>query len=150
MGRNVIYTGNAVVECQGYNPLEVVSLNDSCVTYRVAGFNKLAVQVVDYRLPCLLAAKRAIAGDGASEFVEVFNAVAHVVVYESKKSIRVEIRDASKRESNVILWIVVGLPGEMPIYRYIYYHLEQIDRRGYLYAMLSVYKTGKAKLSNAR
>lgn len=135
-----IFSGTAIVELQGEEALQLLEMDIQHATYRVLGFDQLKVFITDHRTKGVDAVHEAVEKGNVRDFAQRFSSPAYVLVIKNiNSSIMIDLYETTDTNLSDMLWIVVGMPGSMPIYNYYYYHFEPIGQD--LYAILSIYST---------
>jgi hypothetical protein len=126
--QKIIYQGGAAIYLQGLNALELAASENehSHMSYFV-GSPESTIQVNDYRASSQSAAERALGGEGAFEFADVFNQPAWVMIKENQEATEIEIRDGEEMKDKPLLWLGVIDDGLMPVQEILWENLRALN-----------------------
>lgn len=143
----ILFSQPSFVTIQGPRVLEYLSRQQDSVTYNVIGFDG-TVYLIDYRHAGLKAIDRLLFSGNLDDFAPEFNSPAHVVIEETTHGyLKVELHESNVNEPQYMLWIVVGLEDEMPVYDYLVEHLIPLaDGR---FALVALYKRPLSNYSSS-
>ena len=138
-----IFSGPARVALQGDQVLRFIRADRQSAEYRVLGFRKPVITVVDYRKSGLDALAYVRKTYDKSRFARQFNRPCHVTVVKlSGGALRIELRDAEVRAAENTLWIANGIKPLIPLFDYIVQEIA--PRKDDKLAFLSLYRRPSA------
>lgn len=127
-----LFSGSALVEIQGDFVLRFLERKPTYAIYKILGFDEV-ILIHDYRQKGLQAIDDAITTNKVNNFPESFSGPSFITIYDSdtKQSIVIVLRDTVTLNPVHMLYIAIGLPEGIPIYRYVFGRVKQIDEQHY-------------------
>ena len=143
----ILFSQPSAVTIQGPRVLQYIDRRSDSAAYEVIGFEG-AVALIDYRDVGLQAIDQLLHSGELNEFAPGFNSPAHVLMEEdSEGHLRIELHDTDVAEPTYMLWIVVGLGDQMPVYDYLIEHLVPLDDGRF--ALVALYKRPQPSYSSS-
>jgi hypothetical protein len=136
---NTIFSGSAQVEIQGDRVLRFRALKNNRAEYRVIGFKRPTITVHDYRTVGLGGIAHVLNTGDVDDFACQFNVPAYVIISRQNfSSILIELRESDDPHPTHTLWIAIGIQGSIPVFDYLFEHIEFLgDNR---FAFLGLYR----------
>lgn len=135
---NILLYGTASVTIQGPRVLRFLSRERDHAVYDVIGFEE-KVFVYDYRSQGLEAIQRLLETDDCEQFAYKFNTPAYVVIeQQSEDRLVITLQDTYATQPPNMLWIAIGLKGNLPLYDYLFDYVIPFDHNSL--AVIALYK----------
>lgn len=134
----VIFSDNLLVEIEGSYVLQFESFFSDYVEYSVIGFHEQVI-LRDYRSSGIAAINHVLISGDISRFPDGFNGQAHATIFDltDHEPMIVELREPTSHFSHYLLWIVVGLGKEIPIYDYVFGLMQELDSESYAFVAIA-------------
>jgi hypothetical protein len=137
--KDLIFSHDAQVEIQGDEVLQFVDLNNDYAIYQVIGFYEPVVYIHDYRPSGIREIKRLLETGEIDRFAHKFNVLSHVDVTKNEHgNLIIDLYPPKGAERRFMLWIAIGIRGNIPFYRYHVRHIEPLEDGKY--AFIGIYK----------
>lgn len=119
--RPLLFSGNLLVEIEGPRVLTLVERFSEYAEYTVVGFQEHVI-LRDFRITGLTAIDHVLMTNDVSQFPSEFNGHAYAKIFDFTDSdpLVIELREPTDDSSRYLLWIVVGLGEEVPVYEYLF------------------------------
>jgi hypothetical protein len=136
---NQTFSISAYVAIQGKRVLRFIDFAENQVVYEIIGFTDRIVRLVDRRASGLRAISELQNTGNPVAFAPMFNGPALVTIIQDEQhdEIQIELSEPSESTLEHILWIAIGIGDLIPVYNYIYEHIEPLDENHY--ALIAVY-----------
>ena len=127
-----VFSGSALVEIQGDFVLRFLERKSAYVAYRILGLDE-TILIHDYRQKGLQAIDDVMTSSDMTHFPSSFSGPAFVTIYDTdiEQPVLIVLQDTFDPRPDHTLYIAIGLPDGIPIYRYIFGRVQQIDEQHY-------------------
>jgi hypothetical protein len=113
----ILFENIVFVEAQGEHVFDLLDYGPNQAHYKVIGFNTPSLFITDFRKNVNKYLEKCIANNDYSRFAYTFSQPAKLCIkVDSKNDYWIELNDSDVTIPAYILWIVVGMSGEIPIY----------------------------------
>jgi len=120
----------AEVALQGDPSLVLLDHFIDRAVFRVVGFERPIITLIDRRTGSVRALERVLKWGGIKSFAPHFNTPASVTIDEDKSgNVLIELGEPARQAADYILWIAVGLESTLPVQRYEFCRHVALDQR---------------------
>lgn len=134
-----IFSGPAQVEIQGEIALNFISLNESQAQFEVIGITQPKIRFVDHRAAVRRKMKEVLITDKVEQLAEYINCPANITIFPPENGeIVVRLEKTRSKKPRYMLWVAVGIKGDIPLYNYKRIEMQELEEN--IYSLFTLYK----------
>jgi hypothetical protein len=134
-----IFNGVSFIEIQGEKALNFINSGDNITHYELVGFLNPKISIYDHRPDSVKALKSYLMDLNPGKFLEAFCVLSHLIIREIPDgSLRIDLYPTNSSHSEYMLWVVIGIQNEVPVYPYLFAEFQEMEI--HKFAFLSVYQ----------